>query len=262
MTTHEYKWVHDCLVNKATGRLKTVQEGLQQSYSPPDPALLSTVHCGKPVADTYFCRRLFVWLPRRLLNHNVQCTTCKSDLTSKGLYTTVREVVDICERYLLATEYLECPNTKCSSTNYIGWSRAIVEQLDVPIQKQFPAILTKKAALDLKVLAFLKQRSLGNSTSLLRNSLEELHSEKYLNTVLLYLSACKRYQRGIQKFFHGPTADDTADTFDPPPPYQPAKTALWLGSCYVRDVATRLDLIKAQITSTFGRVLKLDSTKK
>ena len=36
----------------------------------------------------------------------------------------------------------------------------------------------------------------------------------------------------------------------------------WFLACYVRDVYSRLDLLKAAATSVYGKVLKIDSTKK
>ena len=46
------------------------------------------------------------------------------------------------------------------------------------------------------------------------------------------------------------------------PPFRPVPTAKWLLSIYAADVLTRLDDIKKQIKSTFGDILKLDSTKR
>jgi hypothetical protein len=42
----------------------------------------------------------------------------------------------------------------------------------------------------------------------------------------------------------------------------PVPTAQWLLFVYVRDVLQRLDEYKAKVTSTFGQILKVDSTKK
>lgn len=39
-------------------------------------------------------------------------------------------------------------------------------------------------------------------------------------------------------------------------------SAKWFLACYVRDVYSRLDLLKAAATSIYGKVLKIDSTKK
>ena len=48
-----------------------------------------------------------------------------------------------------------------------------------------------------------------------------------------------------------------------PSPFQSLEPSCkWLLSVYSQDILTRLDDIKANITSTYGTVLKLDSTKK
>ena len=46
------------------------------------------------------------------------------------------------------------------------------------------------------------------------------------------------------------------------PPITPVPKGPWFLAVYVRDVLSRLDEVKAKITSTFGSVLKMDSTKK
>lgn len=39
-------------------------------------------------------------------------------------------------------------------------------------------------------------------------------------------------------------------------------TARWFLDCYVRDVWGRIEMLKAAMTSVYGTVLKIDSTKK
>ena len=48
----------------------------------------------------------------------------------------------------------------------------------------------------------------------------------------------------------------------PIPPMQPVPRPAWFLAVYVRDVVGRLEETKAQITSLFGTILKMDSTKK
>lgn len=48
---------------------------------------------------------------------------------------------------------------------------------------------------------------------------------------------------------------------EPPEPID-VPTSRWLLSVYGRDIISRMDHIKATITSTFGSILKMDSTKK
>ena len=46
------------------------------------------------------------------------------------------------------------------------------------------------------------------------------------------------------------------------PPYRPVPSPSWLLSVYANDVFSRLGELRAKITSTFGTILKLDSTKR
>ncbi|RXN02785.1 hypothetical protein ROHU_001849 [Labeo rohita] len=51
-------------------------------------------------------------------------------------------------------------------------------------------------------------------------------------------------------------------SFEKPPAMLPVPKHRWLMQVYAQDVLQRLEEIKATITSQFGRVLKMDSTKK
>ena len=42
----------------------------------------------------------------------------------------------------------------------------------------------------------------------------------------------------------------------------PVPTPVWLLTVYSYDVLSRLDEVKARVTSIFGSILKMDSTKK
>ena len=49
--------------------------------------------------------------------------------------------------------------------------------------------------------------------------------------------------------------------FPPPPQMPPLPSPIWLLTVFEYDVLTRLDEFKARIMSTFGSILKMDSTK-
>ena len=82
--------------------------------------------------------RLYV---NRLWGYQLKCAACKAHLTSAGLYQTVRRVLDTNCWYFMGTEYLEC--SKCHK-KVAAWAQDIVEQLDLPHQRRFPAVLTYK----------------------------------------------------------------------------------------------------------------------
>ncbi|CAG2211225.1 unnamed protein product [Mytilus edulis] len=96
-----------------------------------------------PLLDRYFSRPIFLWMPKKLWRVLLYCpdpVCSKKELTSAGLYRTLRKVFGMSGYYYLAAEYLECP--RCHN-NVIRWSDEILSQLDVGHRIQFPCILTR-----------------------------------------------------------------------------------------------------------------------
>lgn len=71
-----------------------------------------------------------------------------------------------------------------------------------------------------------------------------------------YMYACEKHQKSM-KLFGQATTDYTTDG-----PIRDLPRSQWFLAAYVRDVFHRLDMIKASLSSTFGRILKIDSTRK
>nr|XP_021326371.1 uncharacterized protein LOC110438393 [Danio rerio] len=180
----------------------------------------------------------------------VRLSCGKHRLTAAGIYRTVCKVLDIDGWYDLATEYLECKRCK---KKYPAWSEDILGQLDIGHRSQFPALLTYRYSCDNRVVRMMRERTLGNSVTQLFKKLMEQHSEAWTQRVLQYLTACEPFTR--------------SSLVQPPvfaePPLLPAiPKPKWLLAVYARDVLGRLHEVKAKITSVFGCVLKMDSTKK
>ena len=222
-------------------------------WYPPQPPLITSQ---PPQPDLYFAQRLLLWMPRKLRKGTLNCPhqECeKQPLTSAGIYNTVRQVVDIDSNYNLAAEYLECKNCK---RKVISWSPGIIKQLDIRHQLQFPVLLTYQYACDVRVIRLLRQRGLGNSSTQLQKKLNEEHSEKYLQQSAQYLTECKYFSR--------PSRIGLTSTiqFKEPPQFNAVPKYKWFLTVYAQDILSRMDFIKSSITSTFGRILKMDSTKK
>lgn len=66
----------------------------------------------------------------------------------------------------------------------------------------FPAILTYKKACDQSVISMLRGRTLGNSSSALRNGIMEVQSEEWLRKNLIYLNDCKAHRSLIGMYMH------------------------------------------------------------
>ncbi|KAK2920521.1 hypothetical protein Q8A73_000006, partial [Channa argus] len=127
------------------------------------------------------------------------------------------------------------------------WSQDILVQLDVAHTSLFPAVLTTQLSLDRKCVTSLNQGPVAT----------ELHVAEWARQTLQYLSECELQ---LKKTAIIPSA--TAGDYRPPPPFRPLPLAQWFETVHGNDILRHLDEIKGVITSTYGRILKLDSTKK
>ncbi|XP_057191375.1 uncharacterized protein LOC130555294 [Triplophysa rosa] len=94
---------------------------------------------------------------------------------------------------------------------------------------------------------------MGNGPVRIIGQLRENHSEEWLKRVARYTSECVA-------FLDNPGLDPLH--FQEPPPLAPVPSYKWLLTVYSQDILNRLDHIKASITSTYGSIIKMDSTKK
>lgn len=108
-------------------------------------------------------------------------------------------------------------------------------------------------ACDIGVVRLLRHRGLGNSVTQLHKQLCEQHSEDWLTRTVQYFTACRPFSASSLVAPHAVAR---------PPARPPLPKPQWLLSVYVRDVLNRVDDVKAKLTSVFGTVLKMDSTKK
>ena len=208
-----------------------------------------------PIVAPYFHRRLFLWMPRKMWAFDYKCPICKNatSLTSKGLYNRVRSVIDLKNRYYLAAEYLECRS--CKGT-YIAYDSRLQEQLPYALKIRFSIVLTRKFACDQSVVAMMRARTQGNSPTALCNGVRELHTEEWMRNTVAYLSDCDRHKKNREIIKFAP------NDYEKPPPFSLPPTPKWFLATYVRDVWSRLEMLKASATSIFGSILKIDSTKK
>ncbi|XP_056330446.1 uncharacterized protein LOC130242380 [Danio aesculapii] len=163
----DQRWIAHTIFH--SGKLWPV---LQLCYEPPGPAL---IYHQTPTPDRFFTHRLMVWMPYHLWKVRFSCSTCGKNLTGYGVHKRARKVLDIDRYYLMLTETLRC--TVCS-LNYLSTSQTVRNQLDLPHQKVFRLILTRKYACDIRVIWLLWDRTLGNSPARLMKQLRENHGEK------------------------------------------------------------------------------------
>lgn len=155
--------------------------------------------------------------------------------------------------YNLAAKYLECRNCK---QKVISWSTLVVNQLDIGHRLQFPVILTYRYACDVRVIRLRRQRGLGNSATQLQKKLTEQHSEQWLKCTIQYLYDCKYFRDASN------VGLITCPKFEDPPEHIPVPTYKWFLTAYAQDILPRMEEIKSGITSIFGNIIKMDSTKK
>ena len=151
----------------------------------------------------------------------------------------------------------------------------MLQQLTVDVRSHFPAVLTRKYGCDMAVVGLLRARTLGNSPTALCHNLHEVHSEEWMRKQLSYLGDCER-QRYIQvvmfmcksicfKFYRRRASHllgITVTKYEEPTPFPQFPGPKWFLAVYVRDVWSRLPELRAAVTSVFGSILKVDSTKK
>ena len=250
MAPEDQEWVSKELFDTA-GRLTTSLR--LWWYAPEAPIKPATAG---PRPGEYFRQNLFLWMPRKIWRVVLHCCTCNKELTSKGLYNNLRKVLDIDQHFYMATEHLEC--RPCSIT-FLSWGTNILDQLDAGHKAQFPCVMTHKGAVSKWTITLLRLRTLGNTPTAMHNTLSECHRELWLRRAQHYLTDCAQHKKHCET---GVLQGVVNYRYPEPPMLQSLYNYRWLLSCYNQDVLQRLEAVKAQITSVFGQILKLDSTKK
>lgn len=96
-------------------------------------------------------------------------------------------------------------------------------------------------------------RTLGNSATALCRQLCVRHREQWVSQSAEYLSVLGKFMSH---------ATDPSRLAAQMPQMVPVPCPGWLLSVYAKDVLTRLPELKARVTSIYGSILKMDSTKK
>ncbi|KAI4793352.1 hypothetical protein KUCAC02_032782 [Chaenocephalus aceratus] len=246
LPAEQHEWVSRALFVADRAGRPVLSPELQLWHLPPGPW---PKYSQRPYPDAFFQRPFFLWVPYKRWKYHLKCPNCAHKMTGGGLYKTVRRVLDMDGWYYMGTEYLECSSCtkKCAS-----WSASIRKQLDLDHQMLFPAVLTYRLSCDRKVLAQMKGRTLGNSASRLRSFLVEQHTAEWMRRSIHYLNTCRKFL----------VASVNMPPPQLPPQMVPVPSCGWLLSTYVLESFTRIEEMKAKVTSTFGSILKMDSTKK
>ncbi|XP_026072640.1 uncharacterized protein LOC113052410 [Carassius auratus] len=212
-------------------------------YDPPVPAQTSVQ---APSPEHFLSHSLLVWMPNHLWKAELLCPVCGKQLLHHSVHKRVRKVLDIDRYYLMMTETLRC--TSCQ-LNYLSSSQTVLNQLDLPRRQLFRLVLTERYACDMRVVRMLRDRTL--SFTRLAEQLRNIHGGEWLDHLSLYMGECADFVSRPRLF--------PAACPEPPEPSD-IPNSQWLLSVYGRDIVSRLEHMKASITSTFGSILKLHSS--
>ncbi|XP_068581262.1 uncharacterized protein [Cebidichthys violaceus] len=243
----QHGWVSRALFTRDQSGKPTLNTELQSWNYPPGPHRL---YYQPPASfDSFFQRPFFLWVPHRMWHCTISCPVCAHRMTGCGLYKTVRKVLYSDGWYFMGTEYLEC--RRCGK-KLASWSRSILSQLDEEYRRMFPAVLTYRLSCDKRVLVQMRGRSLGNSADRLRSCLVEQHTAAWMNSCIRFMSIYKK------SMMPGVTVPRPPDL----PEMDLVPSRQWILSAFATDSFARLEEMSAKVTSVFGSVLKMDSTKK
>ncbi|XP_029691386.1 uncharacterized protein [Takifugu rubripes] len=164
----------------------------------------------------------------------------------------------------MLTEVLACnacrKAAKASEERAIGrflsWEACILNQLSPAHRAMFPAVLTLRRGVDKQVVRLLRERTGGDTMAKVWRQVQESHCEEYLQRKDLYTTLLTQYTKP------GKTTKRFSPKFQLPPPQRELPSPKLLRKAFLLAEAENIEDYRAQIMSTFGKVLKYDSTKK
>ncbi|XDV45331.1 hypothetical protein PO909_013447 [Leuciscus waleckii] len=239
-------------------------------FYPPDPP--GYISGAVPSPNLFFRSRIFVWRPVGVWRYSLKCPRGEEcvgrekdvHLYKSGYHTKVRHICDVSNWYTMLTEVLCCgPCTKAGRKGeggkvgrWLAWDNAILCQLSEAHQAMFPAILTFRRGVDKNVVRLLRDRTEGNTMTKVWRQIQENHVEDYLHRKDLYTTLLMTLVKP------GGIVPALGHTFEAPPPQRELPSARLLRHAFLLAEANNVQDYRTQILSTFGTVLKMDSTKK
>ncbi|KAK1888878.1 Non-toxic nonhemagglutinin type D [Dissostichus eleginoides] len=240
-----------------TGQIKRrrVMKSDRMWFYPPEPP--GFVGGGLPTPQLFFRSRVFVWRPVGVWRYSLKCPrgdNCVGSgrnvhLSKSGYHSKVRLICDVSGWYTVITEVLSCgPCTKAarikegvSVGRWLAWDNAILSQLSEAHQAIFPAVLTTMRGVDRNVVRLLRDRTEGNTMEKVWRQVQENH---------------------VEDCTPGGIVSAMRQTFQAPPAQKQLPTAWLLRHAFLLAEANNVQDYRSQSLSTFGTVMKMDSTKK
>ncbi|XP_028296831.1 uncharacterized protein LOC114458609 isoform X2 [Gouania willdenowi] len=209
-------------------------------FHPPESP--GVVAGGVPSADCFFHSRLFFWRPVGVWGYSLRCprTDCPA-----------QEVLACNESRKAAKE-----SATLSIGRFLAWDAAIIKQLSPAHQAMFPAVLTRMRGVDKQIIRLMRDRTAGNTMAKVWRQVQESHCEDYLHRKDLYTTLLSQLNKPggiIRTLIH---------QFQRPPTRRELPSPKLLRKAFLISEVENIEDYRTQIMSTFGKVLKYDSTRK
>ncbi|XP_067302790.1 uncharacterized protein [Pseudorasbora parva] len=136
-----------------------------------------------------------------------------------------------------------------------SWDACIIDQLSSAHRAMFPAVLTLRRGVDKQVVRLQRDRTEGHTMAKVWRQVLESHCEEYLHRKDLFTTLLSQYRKP------GKITRNLSQQFQLPPPRRELPSPKLLRKAFLAE-AENIEDYRTQIMSTFGNVLKYDSTKK
>ncbi|XP_057709694.1 uncharacterized protein LOC130927717 isoform X2 [Corythoichthys intestinalis] len=239
-------------------------------FYPPEPPGVARAG-GVLLADSFFRSRVFFWRPVGVWGYSVRCPRkdCPARelkdvfLSHCGYSKTVRQICDLSGWYSMLTEVLACnacrkaaqDSEEHSIGRFLSWDNDILSQLSPGHREIFPAVLAPQCGVDKQVLSLIEDCAEGNTMTKLHRQILERHSAEYLHRLDLYTTLLTQISKA-----GGIVRSMGAQEFQPPRRKLPPPKLL--RKVFLISQLDKIEDYRTQIMSTFGQVLKFDSTRK
>nr|XP_021326769.1 uncharacterized protein LOC101885269 [Danio rerio] len=225
-----------------------------------------------PSADSFFHSSVFFWRPVGVWRYSLRCprsdcparTNQKAFLYRCGYSSTVRQICHMSGWYSMLTEVLACNACRKAAKEseehtigrFLSWDQCILNQLSPAHRAVFPAVLTLRRGVDKQVIRLMRDRTEGNTMVKVWRQVQESHCEDYLQRKDLYTTLLSQYNKP------GKITRSLCQQFQRPPARREPPSARLMRKAFLISEADNIEDYRTQIMSTFGQVLKYDSTKK
>ncbi|XP_059384593.1 uncharacterized protein LOC132118638 [Carassius carassius] len=248
---------------------KVLKENRMWFHPPEFPGVVE----GKvPSADSFFHGSVFFWRPVGVWRYSLRCprSGCPARPSQKaflyrcGYSKTVRQICHMSGWYSMLTEVLACnacrkaakESEEHSIGRFLSWDACILNQLSPAHRAVFPAVLTLRRGVDKQVIRLMRDRTEGNTMAKVWRQVLESHCEEYLQRKDLYTTLLSQYKKP------GKITRNFCQQFQRPPARRELPCPKLLRKAFLIAEADNIEDYRTQIMSTFGKVLKYDSTKK